>query len=96
MVDNVTFGGVLKTAIVTGFSIAVALIWRDFLITFLNVILPPGNEVLYSFIVAIVSTVLLITAIFVVLKTEAEAEIVIGRIKKNQLKNGKSKNSKTL
>jgi hypothetical protein len=84
----------IQTSIVTGFTIAAALIWKDAVISAIEVFLPPKEEVLYKFLVAIISTILIISIIYIISKTETEAEFIIGKMhEKKKSKTQKNKSS---
>lgn len=78
--SKVTVGGIVKTSIVTAFTIAAALIWKD-VIEELIYLFFPGDVFLYKFLAAIIATIFVIVAIYLVLKTEAEAESIIKTIR---------------
>ncbi|MFH1256764.1 MAG: DUF5654 family protein [Candidatus Diapherotrites archaeon] len=78
---TVSFGGIVKTSLVTAFTIAVALIWKDFIVEVIALLVPPGEEVLYKFIAAVLSTAAVIIAIYLVLETESEAETLVKKIR---------------
>lgn len=85
-VTGLTTLGIIKTAIVSAFSLATAFIWRDVIIEAIEVVFP-AQELLFKFLAAVVSTIIVIIAIYVFLKTEKEAEIVVEKIKHaNKLK----------
>ncbi len=73
---------IIQTAIVTAFTIAAALIWRDAITEIIEQLVPPGEEALYKVIAAVIATILVIIAIYVLLKTEEEAEYVLKKLKK--------------
>ncbi len=79
---NTTIPHIIQTSIVTAFTIAAALIWKDVIIEFIELIVPPPTGLLYKFIAAIIATVFVIVALYAVLKTESEATKVIKEIKK--------------
>lgn len=77
---KVTIGGIVKTSIVTGFTIAAALIWKDIFTEIVEMIFP--QEVLfYKFIAAIIATLFVILAIYLTLRTEQSAEDMVRAIK---------------
>jgi len=77
--DGISVGGIVKTSIVTAFMIAAALIWKDFISEAIEIFFP--QEVLfYKFIAAIIATIFVIIAIYIILKTEEEAEIVFDKV----------------
>ncbi|MEX0932750.1 MAG: DUF5654 family protein [Candidatus Pacearchaeota archaeon] len=76
MDDGISVGGIVKTSLVTALTIAAALVWKD-VFTHTIEILFPGEILFYQFIGAIIATVLVVLVIYVVLKTESRAEILI-------------------
>ncbi|GBE19533.1 hypothetical protein BMS3Abin17_00257 [archaeon BMS3Abin17] len=78
---HITIGGIVKTSIVTAFTIAAALIWKDVITESIRRFFPSGDALYYEFLTAIIATVFVIIAIYVVLKTEAEAENIVRTIK---------------
>ena len=73
---RVTIRSIVKTSIVTAFTIAAALIWKD-VITEAIGILFPSDQLLYKFIAAVISTIFVIIAIYIILNTEYEAETML-------------------
>ncbi len=73
---------IIQTAIVTAFTIAAALIWRDAIIEIIEQLVPPGEEVFYKIVAALIATVVAIIAIYLFVKTEEEAEYVLKKLKK--------------
>ena len=87
---HVTIRSIIETSIVTAFTIAAALIWKDVITEFIESVVPTGNTLTYKLIAAVVATVLVIIAIYVLLETEQEAEKVFRRFKNGRRsKNGK-------
>ena len=43
-----TLGGLMKTSVVYAFSLAAALIWKDVIVEFIEIIVPPGEELMYK------------------------------------------------
>lgn len=83
---KITIGGIVKTSIVTAFTIAAALIWKDFVTQIIERFVPPGEKLIYSLIAAILATIIVVIVIYLILKTESEAEIVFKRLKKHKKK----------
>jgi hypothetical protein len=83
---NVTIGGIVKTSVVTAFTFAAALIWRDVIIEIIDLVVPPAEVLHYKVLAAVIATVIVIIGIYAVLETEAEAEVVIKRIKRRKKK----------
>jgi len=79
---KITISGIIKTSLVTAFTIATALIWKDVILDIIKILVPPSEELFYEFLTAVFSTIIMIILIYVILRTEYEAEIVIKRIKK--------------
>ena len=71
----------IEQAVLTGFTLVVAFIWRDVIIEFIEVFVPPGEELLAKFITAILATVLVIIMIYTILRTEKHAEKILKQIK---------------
>lgn len=78
-----TIGSIIKTSIITAFTIAAAFIWKDVITGFIEIIFPPRQALLYKFIAAVLATTFVILAIYIILKTESEVENVIKEITKN-------------
>ena len=95
MADDVTIGGIVKTSIVTAFTIAAALTWKDVILETWALFFP-SDVLLYKFLVAILFTIAVVIAIYIILKTEAETEEVIKRLKdkNDELKKQKNKKKK--
>ena len=85
---RVTIGGIVKTSIVTAFTIAAALIWKDVIVKAINTFFPQ-DVLLYEFIVAIISTIFVIIAIYIVLKTESEAHHLLNELRNMNMKRRK-------
>tara|TARA_Y100000310_G_C20694183_1_gene824303 strand:+ start:4118 stop:4381 length:264 start_codon:yes stop_codon:yes gene_type:complete len=79
---------ITKTIVVGAFTFAAALIWREFIVDVLHLFFPEG-EILGDFLAAVIATVILISFVYIFLKTEEEAEYVIKRIKKRRKKKKK-------
>lgn len=76
-----TVGGIIKSAIVTAFSIAVALIWKDLIIETIELFFPASEAFYFKILIAVIATIVLIIIIYTVLKTENEAEQIFKRFK---------------
>lgn len=79
---KITVSNIIQTSIVTAFTIAAALIWKDVIVEFIELVVPSGGTLLYKLIAAILSTVFVIIAIYALLETESEADKVIKRMKR--------------
>ena len=82
MKKEVTIGSIVKTSIVTAFTITAALIWTNVITETINRIVSPGEILLYKFIAAIIATIFVVIAIYIVLKTESGAESILKKLKK--------------
>ncbi|MBU2589443.1 MAG: hypothetical protein KKA65_04835 [Nanoarchaeota archaeon] len=87
---------IIKTSIVTAFTIAAAFIWKDVILEFIQAILPTANELLYKFIAATLATIVVIILIYIFLETESEVEFLIAKMHKNKNKPKKIKGVKIL
>ena len=81
---KIAFGHVIQSSIVTAITLTAALVWKDILIEFIELIVPPDKELFYKAIAASIITALLIVAIYPLLKTESEAEKVLRELKKHR------------
>ncbi len=72
----------LETAIIAAFTIAIAFVWKDVIIETIEHFVPPGEDLLVKYIVAILATVIMALVIYFTQKTENEAEFVIHKIEK--------------
>lgn len=79
--EKVEVKEIIKTSIITAFTIAAALIWKDVIVDFINVVIPPSNQLVYKLLAAILATIFVVIAIFLVVKTEDEAEYVVKRFR---------------
>ena len=86
MSNEVSMGEIIKTSIVAAFTIAAALIWKDVITDIINIIIPPSNRVFYKFIAAIIATLIIIIAIYLILRTESEAEKIVRIFEKKKRK----------
>jgi hypothetical protein len=78
---------VIQAAVISTFTIAAALIWKDVIIEFIELfVLPPSGRLFYKFLVAICATVVIVIFISVFLETEHEAESVMIRFKRKNHK----------
>lgn len=79
---------ITKTVVVGAFTFATALIWRDFIVDVLHTFLPSG-ELLTDLLAAVIATIILISLVYIFLKTEEETEYVIKKIKKRAIQRKK-------
>ena len=82
MAERVTISWIVNTSIITAFSIAAALIWKDVIIDFINVIVPPSEQLFYKFLAAVIATLIVIIAIYSILRAESTAERILRLIRK--------------
>ena len=74
----------IEQAVIYGFTLVVAFFWKDVIEEFIEVIVPPSEELFAKFITAILATVLIIIMIYSILRTEKHAEKMLKQIKKTQ------------
>ncbi len=74
--------GILKGALITAFIIAAALIWKDFITNIIHTVIPPGQQLSYQFLAAILATSLVVIAIYIIIKTSEEISKTESKIKK--------------
>lgn len=78
---KITVSNIIQTSIVTAFTIAAALIWKDVIVEFIEMVVPSGGALVYKFIAAILATAFVVVAIYAVLETESEADRMIKKMK---------------
>jgi hypothetical protein len=71
---KIRIADIIKTSIVTAFTIATALIWKDVIIDGIKIFVPQGDVFFYKLVAAIIATLIIIVAIYVWLRTESSAE----------------------
>jgi len=76
----------IHAAVLSAFSIATALIWKDVVIDIITMLAPPQDALMYKVAVAVIATILLIVVLYAILKTESEAEFVMKKIKGGTVK----------
>ena len=72
---------IIQTAIVSALTFAAALIWKDAIIGAIDYFFPTGPQLIYKFLVAIIVTILVVVAIYIIFKTEEETEYLIKKYK---------------
>lgn len=75
--SDISIKKVIQTALVTAFTFAVALIWKETILESIHYFFPTGPELFYKFLVAVIATLIIIIAIFLIYKTEEETEFLI-------------------
>jgi len=78
---KITISSIIKTSIVTAFTIATALIWKDVITEIITMFVPAEEQLLYKFIVAVIATIIIVIIIFVILEAQAETEVVWRRFR---------------
>ena len=78
---KITVSNIIQTSIVTAFTIAAALIWKDVIVEFIELVVPSGGTLIYKFIAAVIATAIVVVAIYAVVETESEADKMIKKIK---------------
>ncbi len=84
--SEVTIGGIIKTAIVSAFTIAAALIWKDVIIEIITMFVPVEQRFFYKLLVAIIATAMIIVIIYLLLEAQKETEVVLRKYKDRKLK----------
>ena len=64
---------IIHTAIISAFTFVTALIWRDVILDFIKVFVPPSNQLLYKFLTALIATIIIFLIIYLFVKTEHKA-----------------------
>ena len=77
----------IEQAIIYGFTLVVAFFWKDVIEEFIEVIVPPGEELFVKFITAILATILIIVMIYAILRTEKQADKILKQRKKQKNNN---------
>lgn len=81
MVGEITIGGIIKTSIVTAFTIATALIWKDIIMEIISLFVPFEKQLFYKLTVAIIATIVIVLIIYALLQAQKETEVVWRRYK---------------
>jgi hypothetical protein len=89
MYRGVNLKSIVKTSIVTSFTIAAGFIWRDVIIEGIELVVPPGDELIYKVAAACLATIVVIISIYVFLRTEDEAEHLYSKYKRHYEKTTK-------
>ena len=72
---------VINSAIITAFTIAAALIWKDVIVEVIEIFFPQ-EALFYKFAAAIASIFLVVIIILIIMKTEDEASKIIKDLRK--------------
>lgn len=81
---GITLDHIIKTVVLSAFTIATALIWKEVITETIQLFVSPGGELFYKYLIAIISTILVITAVYLILKTENEAENILNKLMKKK------------
>ena len=79
--SKVTIGGIIKTSIVTAFTIATALIWKDVIMDILTLFVPAEKQFFYKLLVAFIATVIIAIIIYLILEAQQGTEVVLRKYK---------------
>ena len=79
-----TIKSIINTSIITAFTIAAALIWKDVIMTLIELVVPPSKILVYQILAAIIATIVLVIAITVILKTERGAEHLVKQFQRKK------------
>lgn len=71
---------IVHSSVVTAFTIAAALIWKDVFTEIVNAVLPPADHLLAQIVSALIATVLIILALKLFLSGEKKAEKVLEEV----------------
>jgi len=74
--SKITIGGIIKTSIVTAFTIATALIWKDVIVDIITMFVPAEEQLFYKILVAVIATVIMVAVIYLILEAQKETEVV--------------------
>ncbi|OGJ20308.1 hypothetical protein A3K73_06860 [Candidatus Pacearchaeota archaeon RBG_13_36_9] len=80
--SKVTIGGIVTTSIISAFTIAAALIWKDVIDGAIKLIFP-ADQLLLKFIAAILATVLVVVFIYAILVAQSETKMVLRKLNTN-------------
>jgi len=83
--------GAMVAMIMSALGFVAALFWRDAIQAFINEFVPEGQGMFYSFMVAIIVTVVVVIAIFIINKYMAFSEKLEKRFKEEFRKKIKNK-----
>lgn len=72
---------IINTSLISAFTIAAALIWKDVIIEGISIFFPSQDQFVIKLLVAIIATVLIVVSIYTIMKTESEAEMVYQKFK---------------
>jgi hypothetical protein len=75
----------IKTAILSAFTIAAALIWKDVIEEAIRFFMP-DNQFITRLGVAVFATIIVIIIIYIILKTDSEAKALIRNLNKEKMK----------
>ena len=70
---------IIRGAIISAFTIAAALIWKDFFTAAIERFIPPNDQLLTQFVAAAIATIAIIIALRLFLRAEETTEEVVGR-----------------
>lgn len=77
----------VEQAVIYGFTLVVAFFWKDVIEEFIEVIVPPGEALFAKFTAAIIATILVVVLIYIILRSEKQAEKMFKQIKKTRINN---------
>ncbi|MFH1803202.1 MAG: DUF5654 family protein [archaeon] len=86
MARPISINKVINAALISAFSIATALIWKDVVIHVIERFAPPQDALLYEVLVAVLATILLIIVLYVILRTESQAQFIMKKLKDGTVK----------
>ncbi len=67
----------INASLISAFTIAAALIWKDVITDFIHILVPQQDELFFKFIAAVLASLVVVIGIYMLINTEKEAEIVV-------------------
>lgn len=69
-VKRLDFRGIMISAIITAMAFVVGLFWRDAITETIKIVAPQGTGLVYSYITAVIATVIVVIMAYVLMKTQ--------------------------
>jgi|APSaa5957512576_1039674.scaffolds.fasta_scaffold75352_1 hypothetical protein len=88
---KITPKAAVHTALITAFTLTAAFLWRDAIVAAIIYFVPPNRVILYEFIIALIATLILILAVYLIFKTESEAKHISILIQKKRIQKERKK-----
>ncbi|MGV8152547.1 MAG: DUF5654 family protein [Candidatus Nanoarchaeia archaeon] len=84
MAKESSLNSIIQSAIISAFTIAAALIWKDIIIEIVEIFFPEKSQILFKFLIASIATAILIIVLYLILRTEKEAESVLNKFSRKR------------